>query len=104
GIRHPSSVETVEATDDGSRMTDYRFTAAIVSFTASADFLSTACSSGDSFTSRIFSSPLRPSLHGTPQYIPDSPYSPWSQAAQGRMRFLSCTMASTIWTTAAEGA
>src|SRR5439155_133610 len=47
---------------------------------------------------------LRPSLHGTPQYIPDSPYSPWSQAAQGRMRFLSCTMASTIWTTAAEGA
>src|SRR3989454_11298097 len=85
---------------EGSR----RLTAAIVSFTASADFLSAACSSGDSFTSRIFSSPLRPSLQGTPQYMPDRPYSPCSQAAQGSMRLLSCTMASTIWTTAAEGA
>src|SRR5439155_441685 len=63
-----------------------------------------ACSSGDSFTSRIFSNPLRPSLQGTPQYMPDRPYSPCSQAAQGSIRFLSCTMASTIWTTAAEGA
>src|SRR2546421_524891 len=65
-----------------SALTAYglRLTAAIVSFTASADFLSAACSSGDSFTSRIFSSPLRPSLQGTPQYMPDRPYSPCSQA------------------------
>src|SRR5437870_3094566 len=81
-----------------------RLAAAIVAFSASADFLSAACSSGDSFTSRIFSNPLRPSLPGTPQYIADRPYSPCSQAAQESTRFLSCTMASTIWTTAAEGA
>src|SRR2546426_12202769 len=67
-----------------------RLTAAIVSFTASADFLSAACSSGDRLTSRIFSNPLRASLQGTPQYIPDKPYSPCSQAAQGGMRVLSC--------------
>jgi len=45
----------------------YSFTAAIVSFTASADFCNAACSSGDSFTSMICSNPFRPSLHGTPQ-------------------------------------
>ena len=32
------------------------------------------------------------------------PYSPCSQAAQGRMRFLSLTIASAICTAAAEGA
>src|SRR5205809_3270397 len=42
---------------------------------APADFLSAVCSSGENFTSTIFSSPVRPSLHGTPQYIPESPYS-----------------------------
>src|SRR5207245_11345803 len=81
-----------------------RLTAPIVSFTASADFLRAACSSGESFTSRICSNPRRPSLQGTPQYMPDNPYSPWSHAAQGRTRFLSSTIASTICVTAAEGA
>src|SRR5205809_7110851 len=70
---------------------------------APADFLSAVCSSGDNFTSTIFSSPVRPSLHGTPQYIPESPYSPSSQAAHGSSRFWSSTIDSTICTTADDG-
>src|SRR5438094_5831801 len=79
-------------------------TAAIVCFTASADFFSAAFSSALSCTSTIFSSPFLPSLHGTPQYIPESPYSPSSQAAHGSSRFWSSTIDSTICTTADDGA
>jgi hypothetical protein len=32
------------------------------------------------------------------------PYSPCSHAAHGRMRFWSCTIASTIWIAPADGA
>src|SRR3989442_9320136 len=69
---------------DGRR---HRVTAAIVCFTASADFFSAPFSSAVNSTSIICSSPFLPSLHGTPQYIPDSPYSPSSQAAHGSSRF-----------------
>src|SRR5437764_15248845 len=62
-------------------------TAAMVSLTASADFFNADCSSAVSFTSTICSIPFFPSLHGTPQYIPDSPYSPSSHAAHGSSRF-----------------
>src|SRR5205814_9729453 len=79
-------------------------TAAIVCFTPSADFLSAALSSAVSATSMIRSSPFLPSLHGTPQYIPDRPNSPSSHAAHGSTRFLSSAIDSTIWTVADEGA
>ena len=62
-------------------------TAAIVCFTASADFFRALFSSAVRSTSTICSSPFLPSLHGTPQYIPESPYSPSSHAAHGSRRF-----------------
>ena len=96
-------VDVIEGVPQGKGLDQWE-SAPIVSFTASADCLRAACSSGESFTSMICSKPRRPSLHGTPQYIPDNPYSPWSHAAQGRTRFLSSTIAATICATAAEGA
>src|SRR5260370_1369505 len=78
--------------------------AALASWAAPADCWGAAASSGESFTPRRRSSPLRPSLHGTPRKMPDTPYSPCTQAAHGRMRRLSRTIASTICVTAAEGA
>src|SRR5690606_2979539 len=78
--------------------------AAIVSRTAAADFSSAAFSPAVSSTSTICSIPLRPSLTGTPRNSPSIPYSPCSQAAHGRMRFLSLTIASAICTAAAAGA
>src|SRR5437879_12218725 len=80
---------------DGSR---HSVTAAIVCLTASADFCNADCSSGVSLTSTICSSPRFPSLHGTPQYIPDNPSSPSSHAAQGRRRVRPSTIDATICT------
>src|SRR5258708_24385964 len=74
---------------DGGR---HSVTAAIVCLTASADFCNADCSSGVSLTSTICSSPCFPSLHGTPQYIPDNPYSPSTHAAQGNRRLSSRTI------------
>src|SRR5206468_7563196 len=106
--RHPPGIAPQRRADAAllqvSERRRHSFTAAMVCCTASADFWSAARSWGVSSTSRTCSSPLRPSLAGTPQYIPDSPYSPWSQTAHGRIRFLSPTIASTICTTAADGA
>ena len=51
----------------------------------------------------IRSSPARPILQGTPQNTSLRPYSPWSQAEHGRIRFLSNAIASTI-TNAAQHA
>src|SRR5258705_2856202 len=82
----------------------HRVTSAIVPFTASADFFSALFSSAVSSTSTISSSPFLPSLHGTPQYIPDSPYSPSSQAAHGSNRFWSSAIDSTICTVADDRA
>src|SRR5436190_19527390 len=79
-------------------------TAAIVCFTTSADFLGAAFSSPVSSTAMICSRPFLPSLHGTPQYIPERPNSPSSHAAQGSTRFLSRAIDSTIWTVAEDGA
>src|SRR5213594_1241008 len=69
---------------DGRR---HRVTAPIVCLTASADLLRALFSSAVSCTSTIFSRPFLPSLQGTPQYIPESPYSPSSHAAHGSSRF-----------------
>ena len=46
------------------------------SFTESALFCSAACSSAVSLIWIICSSPFAPSLHGTPTYSPEIPYSP----------------------------
>ena len=72
--------------------------------TASALFASAAFSSPVSVISTIFSSPLRPSLQGTPRKIPVNQYSPLSHAEHGRMRFWSLTIASTICTAPDDGA
>ena len=74
------------------------------STTAAALFSSAARSSVVSVTSMIFSMPLRPSFTGTPRKWPFMPYSPWSQAEQGRIRFWSFTIASTICTAPDDGA
>ena len=76
GARAGCRDDQKERTDIGSR-------------TAWADFSSAARSSAVSSISSTFSSPLRPSLQGTPRNKPESPYSPSSHAAHGRMRLRS---------------
>src|ERR1035438_1161165 len=72
--------------------------------TASALLCNAAVSSAVSFTSTTCSTPDDPSLHGTPTYNPLTPYSPSKYAAGCRSFFLSLRIASTISTTADDGA
>src|ERR1039458_1307432 len=72
--------------------------------TASALLCNAAVSSAVSFTSTTCSTPDDPSLHGTPTYNPLTPYSPSRYAAAGKIFFLSLRIASTISTTADDGA
>jgi hypothetical protein len=82
----------------------YLRVAAQRSFTCWTLASSISFSRASSSTSITFSTPCRPSTHGTPTKYPPTPYS-WSQyAAHGSTRCLSRMIDSTIAMVAAPGA
>src|SRR5512147_2963297 len=72
--------------------------------TASTDFMKAAFSPAVRSISITCSMPFSPSFTGTPAKASLTPYSPVSQAEQGRIFFLSRIIASTISSVAADGA
>ena len=90
--------------DPGLRTpTNQTLITSVNSFTAAADFLSAASSSGVSLIWMICSTPRAPSFTGTPTNRSRTPYSPCRNTEHGRIFFLSLRIVSTISAAAEPG-